>query len=153
VASESSTVGLIDSTVESNTASGGGAAGGGIFAAYGVALERSTVRDNRISTNADGLGAGIWSLYGPVYLYRSTVSGNATVSGGGVTQGGGIFVHAPRSEPAVTLVNSTVSGNSIPGGQSRGGGIFTCRASCTTPGTRPCGCRLFARLWTCSTTD
>ena len=98
---------LINSTVSLSIAGG---SGGGIEAQSAVTLINSTVYGN----TATGAGGGIHvaSASGSVTATGTTISGNTT-SG---DSGGGI------NADAVSLTNSTVSGNSA---QVDGGGIYT----------------------------
>jgi hypothetical protein len=98
-ANSGGTVGLTNSTVSNNSASAGG---GGILASA-VGMTNSTVSGNTAGAN---LGGGIEVPgSGLVSLTNSTVSGNTAG-----TEGGGVVAFD------VTLVYSTVAGNSAPQG-------------------------------------
>jgi len=105
-----SNVTLINSIVSDNSTAGMNAHGGGIFALGDVMLTSSIVSGN----TSGGAGGGIITL-GDAMLTNSTVSGNTAYGngGGGIALAGGI-----------TLIESTVSGNSTEGRYGRGGGIF-----------------------------
>ena len=126
-------VSLTNSTVTRNKsgdafyASYSSGSGGGIFTNSGVvSLTNSTVSDNSSSSS----GGGIRALYGNVFLTRSTVSDNsASVNFYGVGYaGGGISSGSYRGSGDVSLVNSTISGNSngdmSTGTNGFGGGIY-----------------------------
>ena len=107
---------LSGSTVSGNQS---GDVGGGIVNLYLLTITNST-----ISGNVASGGAGIFNNYGQVTITGSTISGNtATFSGGGIYNDG---VGDPA--PTITLVNSTVSANTITildFNTAVGGGIFT----------------------------
>jgi hypothetical protein len=107
------TVDLVGSTVTGNTADAGG---GGIYNVSGgvTTLIDSTVADNVAGTR----GGGIDGAAGTVVLTRSAVTGNEAANGGGIASGGVLF---PAS---VTLVDSTVAGNSAVGFPGAGGGLL-----------------------------
>ena len=127
-------------TVRGLTISGGHASGngGGIFAASAL-----TVMDTTISSNqANAAGGGIASQ-GLINLVRSTVDSNVSSGvGGGISVGpaspgitltgstvsnnvgGGVATVPSAPNVSVTVVNSTITGNSN-GGSSLGGGIFS----------------------------
>ena len=109
-------------TVAGNTVDGGdgdpGAVfwhgGGGIYVGEGaeLVLRDSTVRDNQALGGNGGNGGGLHVGGGATALIeRSTISGNSGNVGGGL-----------RSRGNVTIVNSTLSGNSTYGWH--GGAIF-----------------------------
>jgi len=107
------------STVSGNSTAGSAAEGGGIFTIGAVTLNQSTVSGNS-TAGGDAEGGGIFS-FGHVMLFQSRVTGNSTTQGG--SEGGGIYTH---SFGAVTLNQSTVSGNRIMGsGAGEGAGIFS----------------------------
>jgi len=82
--------------------------GGAISWLGDVTLNRTTLTGNQAA-----LGAGGVSVQGDLVLDASTISGNDALNG----DAGGAFVTG-----AVTVVDSTVSGNTVPG---HGGGIST----------------------------
>ncbi len=111
--SNAGTMVLSNSTVASGTS----AAGGGIFNSGTMAVEGSLVVGNAGNggafSDADGLGGGIFNLFGTMTINNSTVSGN-TAPGEywwGVA-GGGIF----NDEGMVTVTASTISGNTVGSG-------------------------------------
>lgn len=93
-------VSLFESTVSGSSVHStlGHSAGGGIFA-RSVGLEGTTVDGNTASsTESYAVGGGIYAKAGVIATY-STISGNTA------SQGAGAFANA------VTIVNSTVTGN------------------------------------------
>lgn len=96
---------LTNSTVSGNTVTRPiGGSGGGIFSQFAIlTLINSTVSDN--SANFDG-GIFTGATGAVAMLTNSTVSGNTSTNRGAITVGGG----------SLTLINSTVSDNSAPGG-------------------------------------
>ncbi|HET7062706.1 MAG TPA: choice-of-anchor Q domain-containing protein [Rudaea sp.] len=93
-------VSLFESTVSGSSvhSTHGSSAGGGIFA-RSVTIEGTTVDGNTASsTESYALGGGIYAKAGVIGTY-STISGNTA------SQGAGAFANA------VTIVNSTVTGN------------------------------------------
>ena len=112
ILSESSRgVDLTNVVVSGNTTTSFGGQGGGISSLGSVSLNSSVVSGN----SSGDAGGGIHVAEGSVTLIDSVVSSNSTYDGAG----GGIFANG------VTLVGSTVSGNSTSGVFARGGGIFT----------------------------
>jgi CSLREA domain-containing protein len=111
---------LTNSTVSGNTAVyiGGGILGSDMF------INNSTVSGNTVPGNniygGRGLGGGIavegdYSYYADTFLTNSTVSGNyAYTSGGGI-----IF----RGDSRLSIINSTVAGNTTYYGKAPSGGI------------------------------
>jgi CSLREA domain-containing protein len=82
--------------------------GGGIRNAENLTLVTSMVSGNATANRGGGISNG-----GDLTLMSSTVAGNsASISGGGIADFGG----------AVTLTNSTVSGNRVTGTDGPGGG-------------------------------
>lgn len=113
IRSASGTVTLNNSSVFGNSASDGG----GIKTSSGnLTLNDSTVRENS-AAGFSGIGGGINTTTGQIVLTNSSVIGNTTVGNFGF--GGGIY--ASPFAGAVTLINSTVSGNLASGS---GGGIY-----------------------------
>ncbi|MDB5387458.1 MAG: hypothetical protein JWM11_3104, partial [Planctomycetaceae bacterium] len=104
-------VSVTGSTIYNNTASGFKSDGGGI-AAYdkSLTLVNSTVSGN--SAVGSSSGGGIFAYGETVDIRGCTISGNSTLSPYG--GGGGISVHSS----VLTLVNSTISGNSSTGNYS-----------------------------------
>ena len=109
-----------DSTISGNTATN---SGGGIGASAGsFNLIDSTVSDNSApgSGPVGGTGGGIsTSGEGSGTIVRSTISGNTAGGVGSGAQGGGV-VNVGGGE---TIINSTISGNSVVGTNGGGGGI------------------------------
>jgi hypothetical protein len=121
-----STLRVLRSVVQDNTASPVQGGGGGIYAAGDLIVEDSIVRDNRTTAGlvmgADNGGGGI-RADGALQIVDSTVSGNTATVGGGGSGGGGVYGTGPPD-----LTNVTLSGNrhfaaatAPPGG---GGGIL-----------------------------
>ena len=108
---ENSTLHVVDSVVEQNTATYKGAGIASFFATVTVSGSR-LIGNTTLNTDGDGNGAGIELYSSTGTLTDSFVSGNsAGSSGGGIdTENGSI----------VTLTGTTVSGNTAP----VGGGIF-----------------------------
>ncbi len=103
------------------TVTGGHGNGGGILNQGTLTLNHATIRDNTAGspTNGGGTGAGIWNEVGAMLTMNgSTVSGNTVIGSAGYnpSRGGGIANYG-----TLTLINSTVSGNSASDGF--GGGI------------------------------
>jgi hypothetical protein len=97
---------LVNSTVSNNTTTylfGGD--GAGISAHYGASLNLTncTVSGNTISAGFGGYGAGIFTYKTPLFINKTTISGNSTTY-----LGGGIMAY--KSNPT-EIRNSTISGN------------------------------------------
>ena len=105
-------------TLNNVTVSGNQAAsGGGIYnTGNNLKLSKTTVSGNS-ATN--GVGGGIFNS-GTLTLNNSTVSGNQATSGIDPSFGGGI---SNATGTLLTLNDSTISNNSIPGASGSGGGI------------------------------
>ncbi len=108
-----STVTISNSIISGNTASG---RGGGLF--FYKVNQPITISDTTISGNTSNIRGGGIFLYkstapGTFTIERSTISGNTTPS-----RGGGLFLY--RTNSALKLENSTVSGNSA----LNGGGLY-----------------------------
>lgn len=102
------TLTLIRSRVHDNSAQ----AGGGVVA-FGSTAELNVI-ETRIYNNTASLnGGGVYS-YGTVRLLASVMDGNTALNGGAIGVG--------ATPGPVTLVNSTLSGNSA---SSSGGGVYT----------------------------
>lgn len=127
-------------TMRNVTITGGYASGngGGIFTAGAVTVTDSMISENR----ADAAGGGIASQ-GVITLVNSTIDSNVSSGiGGGISVGpaslgltmtgstvsnnvgGGIGTEANTPSVSVTVVNSTITGNTN-GPTSLGGGIFS----------------------------
>jgi hypothetical protein len=111
---------LLNSSVLGNSALGdvtaGGAGGGGI-ANKGTL----TIRDSTLDNNSGEQGGAIANTGGTLIIANSTLSNNLNS-----VQGGGIF---NSSQGDVTLINTTLTGNSASGGRGDtlaggGGGIY-----------------------------
>lgn len=97
--------------------------GGGIDAAQetliqpAVTINRSTIADNHVTGGAgNGQGGGM-TVFGPLTMTNSTVSGNSSENPG-LNQGGGVVAGADPDSPNAptsTLLNVTIAGNSISG--------------------------------------
>jgi len=107
------------------------------------------LHDSVVSANAgDSVGAGVWFEGFDLDIQRTTIAGNQTDSSGGGAfirvfsqgliadsaihgntsgaEGGGLMLRqfsGPGSEPALRIVNTTISGNQAP----RGGGVYVHR--------------------------
>ena len=99
---------ITGATISGNTAG----SGGGIVSAGTTTIETSTVSGNSATTSR---GGGISASAGVLGMFYSTVSGNDAADGGG-----GIHNLAA----AVTVSNSTISGNLAGGISGLGGGVF-----------------------------
>jgi hypothetical protein len=116
----SATLTILNSTITNNCAcQSGGGYGGGIYNSEGATLTiaNSTVSSSYAVTPSpeEGYGGGIWNG-GTLTITGSTIIGNfASLQGGGISGSG-------------TITNSTISGNTVGGGQDHrpgsGGGIF-----------------------------
>jgi hypothetical protein len=93
---------LADTTVSFNNA---GADGGGIRNSGALTITWSTIANNTGSTS----GGGIENLGGSIVIDSSTVSGNTTMAGGGGA------IENPFPAGTLSLINTTVSGNSSVG--------------------------------------
>lgn len=134
------------------TITGGIGNGGGVFNAGTLTLNSCAVNGNRAGdpTNGGGTGAGIWNYTsGKLTLNRSTVSDNSvygnssynpsrgggianygtltlinsTVSGNSASEGAGGGISNTLSGSTLTLKNSTIAGNTVTGAIGSGGGI------------------------------
>jgi predicted outer membrane repeat protein len=95
------------STVSGNSSN----AGGGVSANVSLSVDRSTLNANTATTFGGGVfGATVNGE--PLYVTRSTISGNSAASGGGL---------AATSNSGLTMTNSTVTDNTATG---FGGGVF-----------------------------
>ncbi len=99
------------SLLAGNSVNGASGNGGAILAEGDVTLVETFVSDNRAS-GSNAFGGGVAS-FGDVALTDSEISGNiATAIGGGVFG------------TSVTLVRSTISGNTVTDDNGAGGGVF-----------------------------
>jgi predicted outer membrane repeat protein len=105
----------IQSTIEGVTVrDGNGSVGGGIWA------DGTTLRKTRVTNNtATYQGGGIYAS-NRVLLIDSEVSDNTATNGGG-----GIFHRRQYADDALTIANSTISGNDVTSPTGRGGGVYT----------------------------
>ncbi len=99
------TLTLTNTVVSGNSTSG---EGGGIHNDEGVL----TIIGSTISTNFAGNGGGIMNVNGDVSITNSTVSGNFGGLGGGIQNAG-----------SMTIINSTIAGNSVGSQGGQGSGI------------------------------
>jgi hypothetical protein len=92
-----------------------------------LTINNSTIANNKVTGGlAEGLGGGVYVL-GDLLLANSTVTGNSAESTVGTVQGGGVVsaLDITDTEPTkVTIVNSTIAGNSV-GATGVGGGLAT----------------------------
>ena len=109
------------STVNNNSGSGSVPFGGGIYNDGNL-----TAIDSTISNNNGYIGGGIYNG-GTQILINTTVSGNTADQGGGI----GTFVSGSSN----ALLNTTVSGNKKGGGIANDSGIFTIINSTVTNNT------------------
>jgi hypothetical protein len=111
--SNDGTLTLTGSAVEGNTAEGG--AGGGIAnQALGVlTLTNSSVRDNRAEALEGDEFGPIWGMGGGISNGFLLTLVNSTVSGNTAVEGGGVAQYPDAG--SMTLSNSTISGNSATG--------------------------------------
>jgi hypothetical protein len=102
---------LIDSTVDSNTAT----FGGGIFGHFGsgerLKISGSTISNNTLLTNGTGAGLNFYSVASGTAAVAKIV--NSTFSGNTGTASGGIRV---RYLADVSIINSTIAGNTAGSG-------------------------------------
>ena len=136
------TVGLTDSKVTANVATGGTGGGGSSQSFTRTAITTVCVgQGGRGGAGGAGAGGGLYLLSGSIGLVRSTVSGNSAIGanggGGGLVcatgarenlipggsgaaaRGAGLFIAAG----ALRLVQSSVSANSGVGGSGGPGGL------------------------------
>lgn len=113
---------IINSTISGNTAAD---EGGGVYFYGGddgeatLDIIRSTISGN--TSNRDG--GGVYAYDGTTTILSSTISGN--ISG---DDGGGIYAYAGDNSnggAALTIQNSTISGNRTTGNDSTGAGIHS----------------------------
>jgi polymorphic membrane protein len=104
-------------TLTNCTVSGNSSDASGGIANWGAALNLigCTISNN----SARFLGGGIFNQ-GSVMIDSSTISGNSSTTDLGKGKGGGIFNSGASTTATVTLINSTVTGNSA----DVGGGIY-----------------------------
>ncbi|TWT35311.1 hypothetical protein KOR34_02010 [Posidoniimonas corsicana] len=96
---------LTSSTLSGNTSNNRG--GGILTLAGGVTLNSSTLSGNASRFN----GGGIYTFEGAVTLTSSTVTNNQASQGAG----GGVFVSDTGTNPAITVQNSIIAGNTDSG--------------------------------------
>ncbi|MBX5455414.1 MAG: protein kinase [Thermogemmatispora sp.] len=129
---------IMESTVSGNRASSQDdrAAGGGVFAEGTLTISNSTVSHNVVistsSVKEAAIGAGI-GVTGSLVMTASTVADNQAQAPASDAEGGGLLALSLSSSSGssgvqktmLTLVNSTLSGNSVQGKRrSSGGGLF-----------------------------
>ncbi|MEW5985446.1 MAG: choice-of-anchor Q domain-containing protein, partial [Chloroflexota bacterium] len=114
-------LGSTEVTLSGVTVAGGTAdTGGGIYTIGSLTLVNTHLIAN-FSTDAEITGGGAIYNEGDLLLQRSTISGNSAAD-----RGGGIYTNG--SSATVTLVNSTITGNTA----SYGGGIASFGREVTT---------------------
>ncbi len=102
---QTSSMAITDSLILNNSAT---SAGGGVAIGENVS---ATIINSELGGNGAGQGGALWAR-GTVALVRSSIIEN------GAMDGAGVFL---RSEGAVSMTNSTITGNQA---QDNGGGIF-----------------------------
>jgi Right handed beta helix region len=115
------TVTFVNSTISGNTISASGRYGGGIEESGAtVLISGTTITGNSVSGSGGGLSAsgGLSVTIQNSSITNNTASGMGVILGGG---GGGIGVRRLSTPPAISLTNTTVSGNA----SKKGGGIYT----------------------------
>lgn len=127
VYSKNGTVMVSHSTMSNNSTTGSYSYGGGIYSAtQSVTITNSLISQNFTVGNSSG-GGGISTRTGTVSLLNSTISGNSTT--GSSSSGGGISTG--YSGTTVSINSSTITGNSTSGLYSYGGGVRTPSGSLT----------------------
>jgi Ca2+-binding RTX toxin-like protein len=123
---------IVNSSIANNVASGpDGAVAGGLYHETGaLTIQSSTISGNRVEDTA-GAGGDDYATGGGIDVFdantsitNSTISGNVAAATEGFGSGGGISlsVDVPKS---VTILNTSIVGNSASGaGGSSGGNIF-----------------------------
>jgi len=118
---------IVDSTIDSNTASGPDELGGGIYFAGAGTADKVSITNSTISGNMANEGAGAYLLAPDATLTASTISGNTAtdlVTAGGDSGGDGAGVYLDGGK--LTVLDSTISGNVATNGSSSdalGGGL------------------------------
>ncbi|MEI8002523.1 MAG: right-handed parallel beta-helix repeat-containing protein [Actinomycetes bacterium] len=110
---ESGRVDITRSVISHNSASFGG--GIYVFAEEGEDLVVS-IADTSITDNTAHSGGGVYAVDATVVVTDSVISGNTAETG----KGGGILVNIDAGSPSLTVVDSTLCGNSA----AHGGGLF-----------------------------
>ena len=105
---------MVRSVLTDNHVSPGSSTGGGIDAFGSLTIVDSTVSANSSSGPAGGAAAG-----DTVNVTRSSIDHNIGNTSGGTVTGGGIYTF----DADVNVTDSTISGNTSPGGDGGGGGI------------------------------
>jgi hypothetical protein len=107
---------FIEVAISGLTLTGGDSAlhGGAVFSKENLQVSRSAIDGN----SALGRGGGIGFTYGSLTLFDSTISSNSAERGGGIN-GGINFLGG--TQPALNIVNSTISGNVA---AVLGGGVY-----------------------------
>ena len=126
-----------NSVFGNNTKYGGGI---GFYLGHGGQIDHSIVADNLASTQfgdaIGGGGIGVYKPFGPVTVESCLVWGNRTVlsreqdNRNHMGRGGGIGVDMQLQNNPVSILNTTIVGNSAgeegsPDGLSKGGAVFT----------------------------
>jgi predicted outer membrane repeat protein len=108
---ENGNIAITNSIIRNNTVSGTPSSGGGLFNGYyGTAV----VKQSEFSANISAEGGGGISNLGALTLENVTLSGNSALSGAGILS---IF----DESTLVSILNSTIYGNTVPGGSGSGG--------------------------------
>jgi len=108
---ENGNIAITHSILRNNTVSGTPSGGGGLFNGYyGTAV----VKQSEFSANISAEGGGGISNLGTLTLENVTLSGNSALSGAGIVS---IF----DESTLVSILNSTIYGNSVPSGTGAGG--------------------------------
>jgi CSLREA domain-containing protein len=138
------------STIRDNISNDGAfnGQGAGIYNVGTLTVTNSIISNNQAQGGVFGQGGGIYVFLGKAIILRSTIANNtATLAGGGIAveqgqltvidsvihgnqatennfepaTGGGVSVHSSSANGAVTISNSTISGNSANG---QAGGLW-----------------------------
>ncbi len=89
-----------------------------------------TVQDSEVSDNTAGQGGGIGVIRGALTIQNSDISDNL-LRDNSYTGGGGIYLFHGLGSATVTISGSTITGNSSPGTNARGGGVNVLNAPVT----------------------
>ncbi|MDB5334719.1 MAG: hlyA 4, partial [Planctomycetaceae bacterium] len=117
-----------NSSFNSNSASSIDGSGGGIYAGSGdVYLDSCTVFDNQLGgfsySGGSTDGAGIKSLFAKVTITNSTVSFNSAGNREDLGRGGAAGVSVGFAPGSLTVINSTITGNTTEGSSYYGAGL------------------------------
>jgi hypothetical protein len=118
-----------DSIISNNSVGTGGPGGGGaglVIRGPSGGISNVIIRNSTIENNAaQGAGGGI--LIEDAVDFRledSTLRNNSTTKADGAAYGGGIAVVSAFSPSTLTVIGSTIEGNSTTGDTAPGGGIY-----------------------------